>query len=558
MNKKWWKEAVVYQVYIKSFLDTNGDGIGDLRGILNKLDYLKELGVNCLWLNPIFQSPDVDNGYDVSDYYKIQDKYGSMEDFLELLSGAHARGIRLILDMVLNHSSDEHFWFQESRKSKDNPYREFYYWRPAKNGKEPNNWGNYFHEGRGSAWEWDETTQEYYLHNYSKKMPDLNWESQKLREECYKLMNYWLDLGVDGFRMDAINRLKKPAGLPDSHNPPQPPVSIYGYVVDRTVCANCEGIHELLHEMNERVFSRHDALVVGETGNIDSEMAVLYTAEERGEIGELFHFEIAKNVNKVDALEYKAVQKRWYEVIKKNGWITQYLTNHDSARPVSWFGNDKELRYETATMLALLTHTHPGTVYIYQGEEIGMTNVDFPSIDYYNEKYMVGKYWTMVEAGVDPQKALDSLKPLSRDNVRTPMQWDATENAGFSTNTPWMHVNPNYPEINVEAEAGRKKSVLGFYKKLTALRRQEPIMVYGSYRQLYENDPELIAYERELDGKRWLVLANFTENLISAEGRIDSADFENARLLLSNYEELGDFPRTVRPYEARLYELERG
>lgn len=549
--KTWWKEAVVYQIYTKSFYDTNGDGIGDLRGIIRKLDYIQSLGATVIWLNPVYKSPDVDNGYDISDYQSIDERYGTLEDFRELLAEAHKRGIRLIMDMVINHTSDEHVWFQESRKSKDNPYRDFYIWRPARDGKEPNNWGNYFYEGRGSAWEYDETTQEYYLHNYSRKMPDLNWDNPRLKEAMCRMMRWWLDLGVDGFRMDAINRLVKPKGLPDSPNPPTPPVGIHGYVVDRTMCANRPGIHELLHELNQKVFSKYDIMVVGETGNVDAAIAIDYVQEERQEINMVFHFEIAKNPVLKTAAEIKEIQRRWNHVVEQHGWITQYLSNHDTPRQVSWFGNDTTYRYQSATMLALLLHTHPGTVYIYQGEEIGMTNVDFPSIEYYNEKYTVGKYHTMVESGTDPAAALDSLKKTSRDNDRTPMQWNGAPHGGFTTGTPWMHVNPNYPQINVEQEEQAEQSVLRFYRTLTGLRKAHPVMVYGTYRQLLEDDPDLIVYKREYESETWLVLCNFYDR----EHPLPQAVKEelakgNHRLVLANYPDAGE---VLRPYEARIY-----
>lgn len=542
---------MVYQIYTKSFYDTNGDGIGDLRGIIRKLDYIQSLGATVIWLNPVYKSPDVDNGYDISDYQSIDERYGTLEDFRELLAEAHKRGIRLIMDMVLNHTSDEHVWFQESRKSKDNPYRDFYIWRPAKDGKEPNNWGNYFYEGRGSAWEYDETTQEYYLHNYSRKMPDLNWDNPGLKEAMCRMMRWWLDLGVDGFRMDAINRLVKPKGLPDSPNPPTPPVGIHGYVVDRTMCANRPGIHELLHELNRQVFSKYDIMVVGETGNVDAAIAIDYVQEERQEINMVFHFEIAKNPVLKTAAEIKEIQRRWNHVVEQHGWITQYLSNHDTPRQVSWFGNDTTYRYQSATMLALLLHTHPGTVYIYQGEEIGMTNVDFPSIEYYNEKYTVGKYHTMVESGTDPAAALDSLKKTSRDNDRTPMQWNGAPHGGFTTGTPWMHANPNYPQINVEQEEQAEQSVLRFYRALTGLRKAHPVMVYGTYRQLLEDDPDLIVYKREYESETWLVLCNFYDR----EHPLPQAVKEelakgNHRLVLANYPDAGE---VLRPYEARIY-----
>lgn len=546
--KKWWKEAVVYQIYTKSFLDTNGDGIGDLQGIIRKLDYIKELGVDVIWLNPIYKSPDVDNGYDISDYQSIDERYGTMEDFKQLLNEVHKRDMKLIMDMVLNHTSDEHQWFVNSRSSKDSPYRDYYIWREGKDGKEPNNWGNYFYEGKGSAWEYDEATKEYYLHNYSKKMPDLNWDNEALKEDMCRMMRWWLDLGVDGFRMDAINRLVKPKGLPDSPNPPTPPVGVHGYVVDRTMCANQPGIHELLHELNQRVFGKYDIMVVGETGNVDAAIAIDYVKEEHEEINMVFHFEIAKNPVLVTPLEYKDVQRRWYHVVEQHGWITQYLSNHDTPRQVSRFGNDAEYRYESATMLATLLHTHPGTVYIYQGEELGMTNVDFPSIEYYNEKYTVGKYETMVESGKDPKEALDSLKMMSRDNARTPMQWNSGREAGFTEGQPWMHLNPRYIEINAEHEENSKKSVLNYYKTLTSMRKQYPVMVYGTYEQLWQDDPEVIVYTRSYEGEKWLVAVNYSEK----ERTVGLSELvKEGELLLSNYENRET--DQLSPYEARIY-----
>lgn len=554
--KKWWKEAVVYQIYTKSFYDSNGDGIGDLQGIIQKLDYIQKLGVTVIWLNPIYKSPDVDNGYDISDYQSIDERYGTLDDFKELLEKAHAREIRLIMDMVLNHTSDEHHWFKESRKSKENRYRDYYIWRPAKNGKEPNNWGNYFYEGEGSAWEFDETTQEYYLHNYSRKMPDLNWKNPRMKEDMCRMMRWWLDMGVDGFRMDAVNRLVKPEGLPDSPNPPTPPVGIHGYVVDRTMCANCPGIHELLHELNQEVFKKYDIMVVGETGNVDAAIAIDYVKEEREEINMVFHFEIAKNPVLKNAIEIKEIERRWNRVVmEQNGWITQYLSNHDTPRQVSFFGNDDKYRYESATMLGLLMHTHPGTIFIYQGEEIGMTNVDFPSIDYYNEKYTVGKYQTMVESGVDPVTALNSLKHTSRDNDRTPMQWNDSENGGFTTGIPWMHSNPNYTVINVEREENVERSVLHFYRALTSMRKKYPVMVYGDYKQLLEDDENLIVYRRHYGEETWIVICNFYEKDLNMPDNIQEIlKNEKGTLLFGNYADVtAENRNNIRPYEARIY-----
>ncbi len=553
MNRKWWKEAVVYQIYPKSFQDTNHDGIGDLQGIIRHLDYIRNLGADVIWLNPIYASPQVDNGYDISDYQAVNPEFGTLDDFRELLEGAHKRGMRVILDMVLNHTSDEHRWFQESRKSKDNPYRDYYIWRPARDGKEPNNWGNYFYEGRGSAWEWDDTTQEYYLHNYSRKMPDLNWDCAALREDIYKMLRWWCDLGIDGFRLDAINRLQKPQGLPDSPRPCAPPVNPYGYIVDREMCANQPGIHELLKELNRQVFSRYDIMTVGETGNLTSVKAMPYIHEDSHEINMVFHFEIAKNAHLVSVPEYKDIQKRWAEVICQGGWGTQYLTNHDSPRQISRFGNDREYRVESGKMLAMLTHTEPGTVYIYQGEEIGMINVDFPSIDFYDERYTVGKYHSMVDQGVDPETALNSLKMMSRDNVRTPMQWSDGNNAGFTDVKPWLTVNPTYTAINVQSALADRNSILYTYRQLIALRKQYPVMVYGDYQPVMEQYENVVAFIREYEGEKWLMVFNFQAASQEIEFPENLQCVKKAELIMCNYPQVS--LTVLRPYEGRIYRL---
>jgi len=552
MNKTWWKEAVVYQIYPKSFQDTNHDGIGDLRGIIQHLDYIHDLGADVIWLNPIYASPQVDNGYDISDYQSINPAFGTMEDFKELLAEAHNRGMRVILDMVLNHTSDQHKWFQESRKSKENPYRDYYVWRPAKaDGSEPNNWGNYFYEGRGSAWEWEEATQEYYLHNYSKHMPDLNWDCRELREDIYSMLNWWCDLGIDGFRLDAINRLQKPQGLPDSPRPCAPPVNPYGYIVDREMCANQPGIHELLKELNAKVFSRHDIMTVGETGNLTSVSAMPYIHEDSHEINMVFHFEIAKNARLVSVPEYKDIQKRWAEVIRKGGWGTQYLTNHDSPRQISRFGNDTEFRVESGKMLAMLTHTQPGTVFVYQGEEIGMVNVYFTDIMDYDERYTVGKYNTMMEQGVTPEEALDKLRMMSRDNVRTPMQWDQSVYAGFSLVKPWMKVNPNHTYINVEKALEDPASIWYTYKALIALRKEHPVMVYGDYQPVMEEYQNVVAYTREYAGEKWLMVFNVQPFMQTVEFPA-GLNVERRRLLMGNYASIDEAAR-LKPYEGRIY-----
>ncbi len=559
MQKKWWQEAVVYQIYCKSFCDSNGDGIGDLQGVISKLPMIKELGVDCIWFNPLYKSPMVDNGYDISDYEDIDPRYGTMDDFKELLEKAHSMGIRVIMDLVLNHTSDEHKWFKESRKSKDNPYRNFYYWRPAKpDGKEPNNWGNYFYEGRGSAWQYDELTGEYYLHNYSYKMPDVNWEYEPLRQAMYKMMRFWLDMGIDGFRLDAVNRLKKPAGLPDSQKPPAPPVGIHGYVVDRTICANVDGIHELLREIARNTWGKYDVMTVGETGQVTADMAPDFVAEDNHELNMVFHFELGKNVNIITPRIYKETQKRWSALAEHNSFEAQYLSNHDTPRQVSRFGNDKEYRIESAELLATLTHTMPGCPFVYQGEEIGMTNVYFDSIDDYDERYTVGKYYTAVEAGADPVETLKNLQPLSRDNVRTPYQWNDKENAGFTTGKPWIKVNPRYKEINLEADLKAKNSIFKYYQKIIAMRKTHPAMVDGKLDFYLFDHEQMIVYTRSCMRETLLIVANFSDDTVKIEIP-EELKQKNFVRILSNREETspslsGDRTEWL-PWETEIYEL---
>lgn len=563
-HNNWWKSAIVYQIYPKSFQDTNDDGIGDLQGIIKHLDYIKELGATVIWLNPIYPSPQVDNGYDIANYQDIHSSFGTLEDFKELLSKAHSLGIKVILDMVLNHTSDQHPWFLKSKQSKvDNKYRDYYFWRPKNENKgessiwkgdEPNNWGNYFYEGRGSAWEWDETTQEYYLHNYSKHMPDLNWGCKDLREEIYDMLNWWCNMGVDGFRLDAINRLQKPKDLPNSLRPCAPPVNPFGYIVDREMCANQEGITDLLKELKREVFSKHDIMTVGEMGNTDSDIAMPYIDQKNGAINMIFHFEIAKNPRLVSVPEYKEIQKRWAKVIEKGGWGSQYLTNHDSPRQVSRFGNDTEFRVESAKMLAMLTHTQPGTVYIYQGEEIGMTNVHFSTIQDYDERYTVGKYTSMVQQGIAPEEALDKLRMMSRDNVRTPMQWNNMPNGGFTPGKPWIRSNPNYSYINVEKALADKNSIFYTYQKLISLRKKHPVMVFGNYEPIMEEYQNVVAYTREYQGETWLMIFNF-QPFKQTIKLPDKLYYSSRTLLMCNYDNVESMTE-LRPYEGRIYQLD--
>ena len=507
--RPWWKDAVVYEIYCKSFCDSNGDGIGDLRGVISKLPLLKELGINCIWFTPIYTSPQVDNGYDVADYQNIHHEYGTLDDFRELLDMAHGMGIRVIMDMVLNHSSDEHRWFQESKKSKDNPYRNYYIWQPPKaDGSEPNNWGNRFRDGNGSAWEFDETTGEYYLHQYAVKMPDLNWEYQPLREDVYSALRWWLELGVDGFRLDVFTRLKKPEGFPDTTIEPNLLLDRNGYVLDSSMCTCVEGIHEILHEIYTEVFGPADCFTVGEGSGINAQNAMEYIAPERGEISTVYHFTLASRKQPPFTTEkFRRIQRQWADLIPQGGWPVQYLSNHDSARQVSRYG-DEAYRVRSAKLLAALTLTSPGTPFLYQGEEIGMVNVRYDSIEDYNCRYTVGDYHAMVRNGTTPEEALKVLAPKSRDNARTPYHWDGSANAGFTAGTPWIKVNPAYREINLEKDRASDDSIFAAYQTLIQMHKEEPALLEGDLCFLLEGHEQMLCYLRRCGQQTLLVIAN--------------------------------------------------
>ena len=557
MDKAFWKEAVVYQIYPRSFKDSNGDGIGDLRGIIEKLDYLQELGVDIVWLSPVYKSPNDDNGYDISDYRDIMDEFGTMADWEELRDGLHARGIKLMMDLVVNHTSDEHPWFMASRSSKDNPYRDFYYWRPGKpDGREPNNWLSFF---SGSAWEYDEKTGEYYLHLFSRKQPDLNWENPRVRQEVYDMMRWWLDRGVDGFRMAVINCISKAEGLPDAGSD--------RYAWGGEFFLNGPRVHEFLQEMNREVLSRYDVVTVGETPGVTVEDARLYTDPRRNELNMVFQFEHMGvdngpggkwDVRPWDFRELKRILNKWQLGLQGIGWNSLYLNNHDQPRMVSRFGDDGKCRKESAKMLATMLHTMQGTPYIYQGEEIGMTNVRFGSIDDYRDIETLNMYREKVlEQGEDPQKVLKAIHYMGRDNARTPMQWDDGPNAGFTTGTPWIKVNPNYRDINVKEAMADPDSIFHYYRKLIALRKRHDIVVYGDFVPLLEDHPQIYAYLRVLGNERWLVLLNFFGSECEFALPKD-VSFADAGLVIGNYPDGGrPLDRTVRlrPYEARVYAL---
>lgn len=558
MKKAFWKEAVVYQIYPRSFMDSNGDGIGDLRGITSKLDYLKELGVDVIWLSPVFKSPNDDNGYDISDYRGIMDEFGTMADWEQLLEGIHGRGMRLMMDLVVNHSSDEHAWFMESRSSKDSPYRDYYIWRPAnEKGEEPNNWVSFF---GGSAWQYDEATGEYFLHLFSKKQPDLNWENPALRKEVYDMMTFWLDKGIDGFRMDVINCISKTPGLPS--------VGEDRYAWGGEHFMNGPRIHEFLQEMNREVLSKYDIMTVGEMPGATVDQAKLYTGEDRGELNMVFQFEHMDvdsgpggkwDVRPWTLKGLRDILHKWQIGLENTGWNSLYLNNHDQPRMVSRFGDAERYHKESAKMLATLLHTLKGTPYIYQGEELGMTNVKFPSINDYRDIETLNMYREHhIEQGKPEASVMASIYSKGRDNARTPMQWDATANGGFTTGTPWIASNPNYETINAEQALADPDSIFHYYKKLIALRKQHAIMTYGRYELILPEHDEIYAYTRELDGEVWLVILNFFGGQ-PVFGLPEHLTHSAREIVIGNYDDV-DAAQDIRslklrPYEARVYRL---
>ena len=548
----WWKEAVIYQIYPRSFQDSNGDGIGDLNGVTMRLDYLKKLGIDVIWLSPVYKSPNDDNGYDISDYRDIMTEFGTMEDFDRMLAAAHERGIKIVMDLVVNHTSDEHKWFIESRKSKDNPYRDYYIWKDPKDGHEPTNWGSNF---SGSAWKFDETTGQYYLHLFSEKQPDLNWENPKVRDAVYDMMTWWCDKGLDGFRMDVISMISKVQSYPDGE--------LFDGVYGNANPYVCNGprVHEFLQEMNRRVLSRYDIMTVGEAAGVTVEEAKRYANNEGTELGMVFHFEhtdgssnsesvIGKwTVNPPRLTYVRGILNKWQTELEGKAWGSLYWDNHDQPRAVSRFGNDsKEWRELSAKMLATVLHMQKGTPYIYQGEEFGMTNMHFESIDDCRDIEEINAYQQYVTDHklVDAETMLRCFDTIARDNARTPVQWDASANAGFTTGTPWIKVNPNYTEINAEAALADPNSVFYYYQKLISLRHTTPIIVYGTFRPLLPDSEVLYAYEREMDGKVLTVAANWTDR----EQECTLFDDLEGEELISNY----DSHRTgiLQPYEARV------
>lgn len=558
-KKAWWKESVVYQIYPRSFNDSNGDGIGDLKGIIEKLDYLKELGVDVIWLSPVYQSPNDDNGYDISDYQSIMDEFGTMQDFEELFQEIHKRDMKLMMDLVVNHTSDEHEWFRLAKQSKDSPYRDYYYWKPGKNGAEPNNWESVF---SGSAWEFDEDSNEYYLHIFSKKQPDLNWENPKVRSEVYDTMKFWLEKGIDGFRMDVINFISKVPSLPDA-----PALEGKKYASGADFYMNGPKIHEYLQEMNQQVLSKYDLITVGEMPGINVEQAKLYTGEGRNELNMVFQFEHVDldsgptgkwDLKELQLSDLKASFTKWQKGLEQVGWNSLYLNNHDQPRMVSRFGNDDEYWLESAKMLATFLHFLQGTPYIYQGEELGMTNVRFPTIDDYRDIETLNMYNEKIsEDKENLSQIMNSIYAKGRDNARTPMQWTSGPNAGFTSGTPWIKVNRNYQKINAEQQLVDDHSIFQYYKKLIQLRKQHEIVVYGTYDLILPEHSEIYAFTRTLGDEKLLIILNFSDGQPEFEWP-QELEYEKKELLISNYsidqEDEQDAFKLL-PYEARVYKL---
>lgn len=547
-KKAWWKEAVIYQIYPRSFADSNSDGIGDLNGITAHLDYLETLGIDVIWLSPVYKSPNDDNGYDISDYRDIMDDFGTMEDFDRLLAEAHRHHIKIVMDLVVNHTSDEHAWFIESRSSKDNPHRDYYIWKEPKNGKEPNNWGSCF---GGSAWELDEHTGMYYLHCFSKKQPDLNWENPKVRDEVFDMMNWWCEKGIDGFRMDVISMISKDQSYPDG------PVEDGLYGSFGPYVCNGPRVHEFLQEMNNRVLSHYDLLTVGEAAGVTIDEAKKYANSDGTELGMVFQFEHVDLVKspigkwtdqKPQLTDFRRVMNKWQYELEGKAWNSLFLDNHDQPRVVSRFGNDSEAyRVISAKMLATCLHMMKGTPYIYQGEELGMTNVYFDKLEDYRDIESINAFHQYVDSGiVKAEDMMRYLKEISRDNARTPMQWDDSKNAGFTDGTPWINVNPNYKEINAKAAVADPNSVFHYYQELIKLRHTLPIIVYGKFQGLLEDSETIYAYNRLLDGQVLTVACNFTDQEQDCTLFDDLAGEE----LISNYKE--HKAGKLQPYEARV------
>lgn len=546
-KKSWIKDLVIYQVYPRSFQDSNGDGIGDIPGIISRLDHLSDLGINALWLSPVYRSPNDDNGYDISDYQQIMQEFGTMEDWEQLCAECHQRNIKVIMDLVVNHSSDEHPWFEESKSSQDNDKSDYYIWRDPKNGKEPNNWASVF---GGSAWEYVPQRGQYYYHLFSKKQPDLNWANPKLREEIFSMMEWWVKKGVDGFRVDAISYLDKPQDFPDSPEPPQPD----GYSFSACLVNGRPGTHAYIREMNRRIFSPYNVLTVGEVAAPDTQELARYVATEREEFDMAIPF--VAPVVEINTWSPKKLREDIaadYAALKENGWWARFFSNHDKPRQVSLYGDDKEYWEVSAKMLAMLLHSLPGTPFVYQGEEIGMTNMRFPTIEQYNDPDAKNTYHQQLLAGATPEQALAEAQMVSRDNARTPMQWDSSPNAGFTSGEPWLGINPNYTRINVENQKNDPHSIYSCYKKLIALRKESPAMSKGDLEILPVDSDTLFALKRTFQDEVLLSFHNFSSEPAEIP---ESLLPQTPNVLLSSYDRQGGYQgRFLRPYESVIFRL---
>ena len=561
MEKTWWKESVVYQVYPRSFKDSNGDGIGDLNGITEKMDYLKELGIDVIWLSPVYESPNADNGYDISNYQAIMKDFGTMEDYDRMLDAAHERGIKIVMDLVVNHTSDEHPWFLESRKSEDNPYRDFYIWREGRDGQEPNNWGGVF---GGSAWTYDDGVGMYYLHLFTEKQPDLNWDNPRVRDEVFRMMDWWCRKGIDGFRMDVISMISKMPGLPDGK------INAKGYGDFGPFVHNGPHVHEYLQEMNERVLSKYDLLTVGECAGVTLEEAQKYASSDGKELSMVFQFEhmdldggesFKWNDKKIDLVELKETLSGWQTGLHEKAWNSLYWNNHDQPRMISRLGDTSpEYREVSAKMLATCLHMMQGTPYIYQGEELGMTNAPFEKLEDFRDVESINAYHQYVGNGqIEEADMLRYMRYKGRDNARTPMQWDDSENAGFTAGSPWIMVNPNYKEINASEQLGREDSVFHYYQKLIRLRKEHEIIPYGTYELLLPHDPKLYVYARQLGEEKMLVVCNFTREKVPFSVPEEYRE-GSGTVLIGNYAkrtapDICGGEMVLQPFEAFAYKL---
>lgn len=551
IERIWWKEAVCYQVYPRSFKDSDGDGIGDLNGITEKLDYLKDLGIDVIWVSPIFESPNDDNGYDISNYQEIMRDFGTMEDFDRLLYEVHERDMKLILDLVINHTSDEHQWFVEAKKSKDNEFRDWYIWKDGVEGKEPNNWASIF---EGSAWEYDATTDQYYMHVFSRKQPDLNWENKDMRQAIYNMVNWWLDKGIDGFRVDAISHIKKSfekGDLPDADK--------LGYAESFEGHMNQPGIQKHLQELKEHTFDKYDIMTVGEANGVTTEDADEWVGKDNGKFNMVFQFEHLNlwdhNVGKsFDILGYKEVLNAWQKGLEATGWNALFIENHDRQRVSSTWGDDVDYWFESSTSHGVVYFLLQGTPFIYQGQEIGMTNYPFETIDDFDDVHAKNIYNQELKKGMTKEAVLEMLGRISRDNTRTPMQWDDTKNAGFTTGTPWLKVNPNYEEINVFVQERKEDSLLNFYKKMIQLKKENLTLTYGTFDLIYPEDKNVFAYTRTLDDEQFIILGNLSHDKVTLKTD-DKLNLAIEKQVLNNYpiDKQSADVFTLMPFEARVY-----